>query len=313
MPQKESVVDWNAQGTVFDVQRFAVHDGPGIRTLVFLKGCPLSCWWCQNPEGISPIPELMHFEFRCMRCGTCQEVCPQHALELTQGGVVIDRTQCTRCGVCAHYCPTTAWQMVGFTLSVKELMQELEKDRLYYDQSGGGVTFTGGEPFMQAHFLQHALKACKELRIHTAVETSGFVPKDIFSQLAPLIDVFLYDQKLADSQQHAYFTGVPNELIKENLKALAGSGRASDVIIRIPLIPGITDAHRNIEGLISFLKNDIGSVRRVDLLPFHDVGEKYVRLGKPYRMPTHESPDADHVEHIKALFENSGFTVKVGG
>jgi len=109
-------------------QRFAVHDGPGIRTLVFLKGCPLSCWWCQNPEGISPIPELMHFEFRCMRCGTCQEVCPQHALELTQGGVVIDRTQCTRCGVCAHYCPTTAWQMVGFTLSVKELMQELEKD-----------------------------------------------------------------------------------------------------------------------------------------------------------------------------------------
>jgi len=123
----------------------------------------------------------------------------------------------------------------------------------------------------------------------------------------------LYDQKLADSQQHAYFTGVPNELIKENLKALASIGRAIDVIIRIPLIPGITDTHENIEGLISFLKNDIGSIRRVDLLPFHDVGEKYVRLGKPYRMPTHESPDADHVEHIKALFENSGFTVKVGG
>jgi len=198
---------------------------------------------------------------------------------------VIDRTQCTRCGVCAHYCPTTAWQMVGFTLSVKELMQELEKDRLYYDQSGGGVTFTGGEPFMQAHFLQHALKACKELGIHTAVETSGFVPKDIFSQLAPLIDVFLYDQKLADSQQHAYFTGVPNELIKENLKALASIGRASDVIIRIPLIPGITDTHENIEGLISFLKNDIGSIRRVDLLPSTTLEKSMCVWGNPTECP----------------------------
>jgi len=150
--------------------------------------------------------------------------------------------------------------------------------------------------------------------IHTAVETSGFVPNEVFSQLAPLVDIFLFDQKLADSQQHAYFTGVPNEPIKENLKMLANMGRAGDIIIRIPLIPNITDTPKNIEGLISFLKSEVGNgVRRVDLLPFHDVGEKYVRLGKPYKMPADQPPDAARIESIKTLFENDGFTVKVGG
>lgn len=300
----------DSNGFIFDIKRYAIHDGPGIRTTVFLKGCPLRCWWCHNPEGISPGYELMYFEFKCMHCKTCLNVCETGAITFENNNLFIDRSLCTSCGVCTETCPTGALTLVGKKITLEELVREIEKDVLFYDNSGGGVTFSGGEPLLQHQFLIEALKECKKRGLHTVLDTSGYAPRDIFSLVLDYVDVFLYDLKLADDEEHKRYTGVSNSLIKDNLQTLVNIGRGKDVILRLPVIPAITDTERNISLLIEFVSS-LKGIREIDLLPFHDVNEKYNRLGKEYKMHIHKAPLREDLEYIKERFERIGLYVKV--
>ncbi len=291
-------------GIIFDVQRFSVHDGPGIRTTVFLKGCPLRCLWCHNPEGLSPKPELMFFEYKCLGCQTCARVCPKRAISFpSREGEektfpVLDRRKCTGCGACAEACPSGAWRLVGQKITVTELLSLLERDVLLYDRSQGGVTFSGGEPLFQPGFLFSALKACKGARIHTAVDTSGYAPWEVLEKIAPFVDLFLFDLKPMDEEEHRRYTGVSPKLIHENLRRLVELGRP--VLVRSPLIPGITDTERNIQALVDFLRELKGGIQGVELLPYHDVAEKYQRLGKSYGMPSLPRPSEEKLAALRA-------------
>ncbi|MFN3346386.1 MAG: glycyl-radical enzyme activating protein [Candidatus Bipolaricaulaceae bacterium] len=288
-------------GVVFDIQRFSVHDGPGIRTTVFFKGCPLRCRWCHNPEGISPEPEPMFFEYKCLGCGRCARVCPTGAITFAsteEAKPTLNRQKCTGCGICAEACPSGAWRLVGRTVTVEELISTLERDALLYDRSEGGVTFSGGEPLFQPEFLLAALRACKERRIHTVVDTSGFAPTRVLGDVAPLADLFLFDLKPMDEEDHRRYTGVPNRLIHENLRQLVEWGRP--VIVRVPLIPGITDTERNVQMLMSFLTELRGGIQKVELLPYHDVAEKYQRLGQTYGMPLLSRPSEERLRELRA-------------
>ncbi|SHF16393.1 pyruvate formate lyase activating enzyme [Desulfofundulus australicus DSM 11792] len=298
------------EGLIFDIKRFAIHDGPGIRTTVFMKGCPLRCWWCHNPEGIRPVCEPMYFEYKCIECGTCAGVCPTGAIVPEKGAPYLDREKCTGCGVCSEACPTGALKLAGRTITVEELLQELERDVLFYDNSGGGVTFSGGEPLMQHRFLVEALRECKRRDLSTALDTSGYAAGDVFAAVLDYVDVFLFDLKLADDGEHRKYTGVSNVPIRNNLRMLADTGRGGDVILRLPVVPGITDTEKNIEGFLEFVVS-LKGIRRVDLLPFHDVSEKYCRLGREYKMPACGAPAPERLRYIKECFERAGFSVKI--
>jgi len=299
-------------GLIFDIKRYAVHDGPGIRTTVFLKGCPLKCWWCHNPEGIPHKPVLMFFEYTCMKCQTCARVCPNGAItfENENSTLHINRQICNNCGICSSVCPTKSLRLVGRDITIKELMKEIEKDILFYDNSGGGVTFSGGEPLFQHQFLIEALKECKKRDIHTVLDTSGYAPENVFSSVLDYVDVFLYDLKLADNEEHIMYTGVSNVLIINNLRLLVDTGRGKDVILRFPIIPGITDTEKNIDGIVEFISS-LKSIREIDLLPFHDVSEKYNRLGIEYKMPAQGAPSQEKLQYIKRRFEEIGLYVKI--
>jgi pyruvate formate lyase activating enzyme len=290
-------------GLVFDIQRYSIHDGPGIRTTVFFKGCPLHCWWCHNPEGISPQKELMYSEYKCMRCSTCAKTCPIGAIEFTDKPLV-KRSLCTGCTLCSEACPSGAMKLVGREIDVDDLMKEIKKDVIYYDNSGGGVTFSGGEPLYQHEFLLKALQACKREGIHTVLDTSGYAPQRILVSVMNYVDLFLYDLKLSDSKRHQQYTGVSNRIIKENLNFLTKMRRADDVILRFPAIPGITDTDENVNGLAEFIST-LDGISEIDILPFHDVSEKYHRLDKVYRMTTHTSPSKEKLTSIKEKFEKS--------
>lgn len=294
-------------GVVFDIQRFSVHDGPGIRTTVFLKGCPLRCLWCHNPEGISPHPELMFFGYKCLGCQTCARVCPKGAITFGggqgEGGPgkelpQLDRKKCTGCGICVEACPSGAWRLVGQKITVEELISAVERDAILYDRSAGGVTFSGGEPLFQPDFLLSALKVCKERLIHTAVDTSGYAPWPLLEKIAPFVDLFLFDLKPMDEEEHQRYTGVSNRPIHENLRKLVETGRA--VVVRVPLIPGITDTERNVQALVAFLREIRNGIQGVELLPYHDVAEKYQRLGKTYGMPAISRPSAERLAELRA-------------
>ncbi|TYP55437.1 glycyl-radical enzyme activating protein [Thermosediminibacter litoriperuensis] len=298
------------KGLIFDIKRFAIHDGPGIRTTVFLKGCPLRCWWCHNPEGISPMNELMFFEYKCMGCQMCAGVCPAGAVTYENNTHNINGQKCIGCGICSEACPTGALKLVGRVITIEELMEEIERDILLYDNSDGGVTFSGGEPLSQHRFLKEVLKECKKRGVHTALDTSGYAPADVFASVMDYVDVFLFDLKLADDEEHRKYTGVSNEPIKENLRMLADTGRGGDVILRLPVIPGITDTEKNIEGLLEFVAS-LKDIRRIDLLSFHDVSEKYCRLGREYKMPACSAPPPERLRLIKDRFERIGLIVKM--
>lgn len=297
-------------GFIFDIKRYAIHDGPGIRTTVFLKGCPLKCWWCHNPEGISAVNELMFFEYKCIQCQTCARVCPDGAITFENNIQHINRQICNYCELCSKYCPTEALKLVGRGITVEELMKEIEKDLLFYDNSGGGVTFSGGEPLFQHKFLTEALKECKKRDVHTVLDTSGYASREAFASVLDYVDIFLYDLKLADDEEHIKYTGVSNKQIKDNLRMLVDKGRGSDTILRFPVIPGITDTEKNIDGLVEFVSS-LKGINEIDLLPFHDVSEKYSRLGKEYKTPVREAPPRERLKHIKEKFEKIGLCVKV--
>jgi pyruvate formate lyase activating enzyme len=253
-------------GLVFNTQRYSIHDGPGIRTTVFLKGCPLRCAWCHNPEGISPKPEVVVLENRCLRCGQCRLVCPQVNKTSGNGSALTDQERCVQCGECVKICPTEARQLVGRRMNVQEVLDEVLKDRIFYEQSAGGVTFSGGEPLMQPHFLHNLLEVCRAEGIHTAIDTSGFAPREDLLLMARLTNLFLYDLKVIDDDLHRQWTGVSNAVILENLRALGHVHQ--HIWIRMPLVPGFNDDPKQVEAVARFAAS-IPSVRQVNILPYH--------------------------------------------
>jgi pyruvate formate lyase activating enzyme len=294
------------RGWIFNIQKYSVHDGPGIRTTVFFKGCPLACAWCHNPEGISPKPEIIVQASRCLVCGECRKACPLTASvgdrhgnnEITPspgslpippaspnanpGGLPARNEACTFCGACIDACPTEARQMAGRPATVHDIMDVILQDRIFYEESGGGVTLSGGEPLMQPWFLEALLLACRARDIHTAVDTSGLAAADHLRRIAPLTDLFLFDLKLMDDALHRKHCGVSNSLILENLKSLATTH--SNLWLRLPLIPGINDSDDNLEALARFAAA-LPGVRQVNLLPYHKTGvRKFQQVGQSYAL-----------------------------
>ena len=297
-------------GLVFDIRRYSVHDGPGIRTTVFFKGCPLSCWWCHNPEGRSPEPNLVLFKDLCLSCGDCLAACPNGAIVRDDGAIRTLPSVCRACGTCVETCPSDARQLAGRWMTVSAVVRKIEKDVVFYDESGGGVTFSGGEPLAQPRFVDALLEACVTRHIHTVVDTCGLADRDLMLHLSEKVDLFLYDFKLFDPIKHRKYVGVSNESILGNLEALAQ--RKKPVVVRFPIIPGINDEAEDIRQMASFLTG-LGLLR-IDLLPYHRIGvEKYRRAGMQYRLEELEPPSTDHVREIAAQFERQGFAVRIGG
>jgi len=294
---------------IFNIMRFATHDGPGIRTTVFFKGCPLSCWWCHNPESQSFLPDRLYFADRCRHCLDCVTACPQHAISATNGAISTSAA-CDFCGQCAQACMAEARQIAGVRLSVGELLAEVEKDGIFFDDSAGGVTLSGGEPLSQPVFAAAFLRECRERGIATAVETCGFAPMETFLETSLLADRILFDLKLADTEKHRRYTGVSNESILRNLQAL--TARHPAVTVRIPVVPGINDSHADLAGFAACLR-DVRA-RRVELLPYHRIGaDKYRRLGREYRMADTPQPAAADLARFRDALARAGMQVTVGG
>jgi pyruvate formate lyase activating enzyme len=307
---REKLSEAETQGLIFDIRRYSVHDGPGIRTTVFFKGCPLACWWCHNPEGRTTRIHLMLFPERCIACGACLDVCPHGAVVHENGAMRTSLVRCRACGTCVESCPGDARELAGRRMTVGEVLREIERDRVFYDESGGGVTFSGGEPLSQPDFLEALLDACAARGIHTVVDSCGFADQELLLHLSEKIDLFLFDLKMLDSADHLKHTGVRNDVILENLEALARRGKS--IIIRFPVIPGINDGNESLRRMRAFLAS-LG-LRRIDLLPYHRIGvEKYTRLGMPYLLEGLEPPPEEHLRGIAREFEREGFTVQVGG
>jgi len=298
-------------GKIFDIKRFAVHDGPGIRTTLFFKGCPLNCSWCHNPEGVEYEDDLFFYGSKCMGCGNCMVVCPLDAIEMEGGIINVNRERCDPCGRCAEECPTTALKVAGRKISVEEVMEELERSVIYHDTSDGGITLSGGEPFQQFEFIEELIDRCREKDIHVTVDTCGHVKPEKFDSLKDKIDLFLFDLKIMDEDLHREYTGVGNDWILENLRSLLKEGEKK-VIIRFPVIPGITDTEGNISSVLQFLSPFEG-VKEIDILPYHDVKEKYNRLGKEYHIKKVKRPRREKIEEVRRRFEAEGYLVKEGG
>ncbi len=299
-------------GTLFDIKRYAVHDGPGIRTTLFFKGCPLRCWWCHNPEGIAPEKELILKPSRCLdECRLCISACPELALSKPEGRIQVDQQRCRMSGLCAEACPTGALEVAGKTWTVDEAMHEILKDRVFYEHSGGGVTFSGGEPLQQPKFLRALLKKCKEQGLHTVLDTSGQAPFDRLESIMGQVDLFFYDLKILDEEKHRKMTGVSNELILENLRRLSQSG--SRIQIRIPLVTGVNEDIPHIRKVADFLSS-LPGIRDIGLLPYHTMGsQKYKNLEVPYLNPEAVPPSESVVAEVRAELEAKGFKVRVGG
>jgi len=299
-------------GIVFNIQKYSIHDGPGIRTTVFLKGCPLRCRWCHNPEGQSLEPELALWPSRCLReCQECVSVCDRLALSKSDSMISLNKDKCNLCGKCVDICPSRAIEIAGHRMSVEEVMREVEKDLMFHDESGGGATFSGGEPLMQPEFLEALLEASKKMGIHTTVDTCGFAPPEILDKIGDKVDLFLYDLKVMDDAKHRQFTGGSNKVVLENLLALDEKGK--DVIVRIPIIPGVNDDEQDVEQTLGFLRS-LKNIRRLSLLPYHDLGkEKYRRFALPYKIGNIQPPGGELIEKIKKRLERSGCQVTIGG
>ena len=301
---------------VFDIRRYSIHDGPGIRTTVFLKGCPLSCWWCHNPEGQAGAIELILREDRCICCGACIEACPRGAISRDGEMPATDRTKCVVCGSCAAVCYAEARETVGREMEVSEVVAEVERDSPFYEESGGGVTFSGGEPLAQPEFLLGLLLACKEKGIRTAIDTCGLATWETFESICKYVDLFMYDLKLMDETGHRKFTGVSNDLIVRNLQALSqktASRPASSIILRVPVIPGINDDDESIRQIGAFAAT-LPHLDAIDLLPYHRIGlDKYARLDRTYRLQEIRPPSEERMTEVTDILKEFGLCVGTGG
>lgn len=285
------------KGLIFDIKRLAVHDGNGIRTTVFLKGCTLKCLWCHNPEGISFKPQLAFYENKCIGCGECAAVCPVGAQKITAAGHIYNYEDCILCGKCEKLCLGNALTFYGKEMSVNELMPILLEDKAFYDNSGGGITLSGGECLCQPDFCAELLKTAKENGLNTAVDTCGFVPKEAIDKVMPYTDMFLYDIKAIDESVHIKCTGQSNKLILENLKYIDLIGKKTE--IRYPYVPNYNSGEaEKIAEFISDLKNVTG----IKVLPYHNyAGSKYLSLGIKNTLPD-KLPDSEEIERVKKLF-----------
>ncbi len=298
-------------GTIFDIKRYAIHDGPGIRTTVFLKGCPMRCAWCHNPESRAAGPEMSVRTSRCIACGRCAEACPHDAVSRPGNPKGTDPNKCTLCGACVEACPTGAREIIGRQVTVEETMDEILRDRVFFEQSGGGVTFSGGEPLAQPEFLAAMLARCKAEELHTALDTSCHAPWEILEGVLPMVGLFLCDLKQMDARRHEDVTGVSNELILENLRQL--DRRGAEITVRIPVIPGVNDDEANLEASGRFVAS-LSAVARVDLLPYNEaVRGKLGRLGGDYVPLETTPPTNEQMKTIAARLKRFGLQVRIGG
>lgn len=298
----------SVKGTVFDIQRFTVHDGPGIRTELFLKGCPLRCLWCSNPESQKLHRELAFYPLRCIgvdKCQKCVEVCPTNNLAAKENTLQLDRKTCTDCLKCVEVCPSGALSAFGRLMTVDEVMAEIIKDLAFYRKSNGGVTISGGDPLVQWEFTLEVLKKCRERRLHACLETEGYAQWEKIAELLPYVDLMLYDIKHMDPRQHETGTGASNELILENLKRIASAG--TPLILRTPIIPRFNDSRENIRATAEFINTHLKSaVRQIQLLPYHRLGsQKYKSLGIEYPLESLDVPKT-YRERIKQLADVMG-------
>lgn len=300
------------QPLIFDIKRYAINDGPGIRITIFLKGCPLSCKWCHNPESQSVAVQKLYTEKNCIGAQECIAVCPENALKLTPNGIVTDYNACTLCGKCAEVCPTKAMEMSGKMYGVDELMEIIEKERIHIDHSGGGVTFSGGEPLMHSDFLLKMLKACGEKGLHRTVDTSGFVDSKIVLEVAKHTDLFLYDLKLMDAEKHKKWTGVSNQLILKNLELLAEAG--ASINIRIPLVKNVNGDEKELLQMARYVSELPGNRPVVNLLPYHNIARhKYNKLGSGYKEFEMAEPTENEQNQAIDIFQKFGIVAEVGG
>ena len=299
---------------VFNIQKFSTHDGDGVRTTIFVKGCPLKCRWCHNPESQRYEKELIFHHNKCVVCGKCVVKCPQQANSIVDGKLVFDRDKCTACGVCTDWCIKEAREIAGKEYTVDELVKEAKKDQIFYEQSGGGVTLSGGE--VMAQNIDYIEQLCKRLHregISVFIDTSGYTKYENLKRLIPFADVFLYDIKAIDSEEHKDYIGVDNALILENLVKLSNDG--AGIYARLPIIGKVNATDGYINSVIRFLEDNHVKVQQVNLLPYHDIGKgKYASLDRPYDEASMVKPDKELMEHFKAMFEEHGFTkVLIGG
>ncbi len=303
----DNVIHNGAQGTVFNIQFFNLHDGPGTRTLVFFKGCPLSCKWCSNPESMSRLPDLGINRSMCDMCGKCLDVCPEEALFLNDDNALnVDRQKCNACGECISSCSHEVLTIYGKEMTAQEVFEEVNKDKMFYEGTNGGVTISGGEPLMQLNFLAAVFKLCRAAGIHTCMETTGYTSTKSFEQVLPLTDHILFDLKNMDSHLHQKFTGKTNRLILDNAELTAESG--IPLMFRMPLVPGFNDTLQNIDATADFIKT-IGrdNLQGIELMPYHRMGMgKYEALDKEYALNSIKPCEPEYVESIRQRFEDLG-------
>ncbi len=294
------------EGLVFNIQRFSLHDGPGVRTVLFLKGCPLQCTWCSNPESQRFEAELLYSERKCLGCKQCEEQCTQRAISVGVRGVAIDKRKCLRCGGCAEACPSGALRLIGERMQLSEVLRRLERDLPFFQKSGGGVTLSGGEPLGQGDFCRELIAALHEDQIHVSVETSGCASWDCLWRTLEKADLILYDLKEYNSHRHEKMTGVPNETILENARKIA---REKEVVFRIPVVPGFnTESFRE---LACFIR-DCNNAAEVHLLPYHAYGAaKYLAIGRQYGCAEVNPPSRRALTDCADTFHKEGLTVRI--
>jgi pyruvate formate lyase activating enzyme len=295
---------------IFSIQKFSIHDGPGIRTTIFFKGCPLSCQWCHNPESQSYHKEILINQEGCSLCGQCEIHCSRGAIQRNKDGIFHDESKCNACEVCMDHCVNNAREVAGKEYTVPELMREIIKDKAFYQESNGGVTLSGGECMVQIDFVQEVVQECKRQGISVAIDTCGYAPKESFLRIVEDVDLFLYDVKLLDSNLHQQYTGRDNSLILDNLKLLSHQGAV--IYLRLPLIEGINTKDEHIQQVLDFI-HDL-TIDQVSLLPYHHMGKiKYKRLNLEYPFVNFSSPSEDRLIEIQSMFLQENYKVKIGG
>ncbi len=298
-------------GIIFDIKKYAIHDGPGIRTTIFFKGCPLSCPWCHNPEGIKQQPEIMLSPERCIHCDQCLHACGNGALQSHNDIITLDTAQCDLCGACLDVCYSRAIEQVGRHITVEQAVEEIRRDRVFYEESGGGVTLSGGEPLMQPQFAKSLLKECKNRGIHTVLDTCGYADPEILQEVGEFVNLFLFDVKIMDDEKHKHYTGVSNGQIFHNLRTLSERGKS--IHVRIPIIPGITDDEGNIHMLGTFLAL-LQHIDRISLLPYHRAWLMKHRKIKAVNEPwITDTPSPVSLSRIQEALETCRLKAGIGG